>query len=90
LSSDALSQIHETTDKGQGDPQTITDPVGRQTSYVYDTNGQDVLQVRQTSAGVNDLLAGFGNYLAHDRPQSSTDAGGGTGDEALIPILVCS
>ena len=33
------------------------DPLGRTFSYLYDTNGIDLLEVRQTRAGNNELLA---------------------------------
>ena len=49
------SQIVETTYNSQGSVLTKTDPLGRQTSYTYASNGVDLLEVRQTTGGMNDL-----------------------------------
>ena len=54
---DGASQISETTYNTQGSVLTTTDPLGRQTTYTYGTNGVDLLEVRQTTGGMNDLLA---------------------------------
>jgi RHS repeat-associated protein len=55
-----------------------TDPIGRQTSYVYAANGIDLVETRQTSPGVNDLLGTFASYTALHQPQTATDAAGET------------
>lgn len=54
-----------------------TDAAGRETTYVYDASGQDVLEVRNTTGGRNDLLACM-TYSAQHKPLTSTDASGQT------------
>lgn len=53
----------------------VTDPRGRRTEYSYDATGVDLLNIRQTTGTLNDLLAKFENYTGH-RPQKVTDAAG--------------
>jgi RHS repeat-associated protein len=53
------------------------DPVGRTITYVYDTNGIDLLQVRQTRGADNELLSTM-TYDAQHRPLTVTDAAGQT------------
>jgi RHS repeat-associated protein len=72
----ATSQIDETTYNTQGNVLTATDPLGRQASYTYASNGVDLLQVSQTTGGMSDLLATYQNYNAQHRPASVTDAAG--------------
>ena len=55
----------------------ITDPAGRQTSYVYSADGIDLLEVRNTSASGNDLLATY-TFNAQHRPLTAVDAAGKT------------
>jgi RHS repeat-associated protein len=55
-----------------------TDPIGRQTTYTYATNGTDLLEVRQTRPGGSDLLAQYSSYTAGHQPQTVTDAAGQT------------
>jgi RHS repeat-associated protein len=74
---DGASQIWQATYNSQGSVLTRTDPLGRQTTYDYATNGVDSLQIRQTTGWMNDLLASSANYIDH-RPQSVTDAAGQT------------
>ena len=50
------------------------DPIGRQTAVDYDSNGIDVLAVRQTTGGINEALAQFGSYDSQHRPWTYTDA----------------
>jgi RHS repeat-associated protein len=52
-----------------------TDPIGRVLTYVYDTNNVDLLEVRQTTGGANDLLRKF-TYNAQHEPLTDTDAAG--------------
>lgn len=54
------------------------DPVGRETTYTYAANGIDLLQLRNTSMGLNDVLATYSNYTNGHRPQGMTDASGQT------------
>jgi RHS repeat-associated protein len=51
------------------------DPVGRSFSYNYATNGIDLLEVRQTRAGNNELLSKM-SYNSQHRPLTATDASG--------------
>jgi RHS repeat-associated protein len=53
------------------------DPVGRTLNFIYDTNGVDLLQVRQTRLGRNELLATI-TYNSLHRPLTTTDAAGQT------------
>ena len=54
-----------------------TDPIGRVTSYIYDSNDIDLLEVRQTTAGTNELLRKR-TYNTQHEPLSDTDAAGQT------------
>ncbi|HEX3718012.1 MAG TPA: RHS repeat-associated core domain-containing protein [Verrucomicrobiae bacterium] len=56
---------------------SAVDPLGRTFSYVYDTNGIDLLEVRQTRAGDNELLV-KAIYNSQHLPLSVTDAAGQT------------
>ena len=53
------------------------DPVGRTFSYIYAENGIDLLEIRQTRAGQNELLSKM-TYNAQHLPLTSTDAAGQT------------
>jgi RHS repeat-associated protein len=50
------------------------DPAGRETTFTYADNGIDLLEVRNTSGGRNDLIARYAEYTAQHLPQSVTDA----------------
>lgn len=58
-----------------GRPTKSTDPLGRETTFVYAENALDLLEVRQTSHGRNDLLATY-TYDGQHRPLTVTDAAG--------------
>ena len=75
---DGTTQIWQASYNDQGNVTSRTDPLGRQTTYVYAANGIDLLEIRQTSPGVNDLLASYANYTPLHQPQSVTDAAGQT------------
>ena len=65
-----LTQItYNTTDR----PLTVTDPLGRVMTYVYATNGFDLLEARRTTTGLNELLAKYTYDLGH-QPLTVTDA----------------
>ncbi len=51
------------------------DPVGRSMTYLYSTNGVDLLQVRQTTGTNNDLLAQYA-YNSQHLPVAVYDAAG--------------
>jgi YD repeat-containing protein len=56
-----------------GHPTTVTDARGRQTTFTYAANGIDLTQVRQTTGGLNDVLATYA-YNGQHRPNTVTDA----------------
>jgi RHS repeat-associated protein len=56
-----------------GHPTKLTDPKGRETTLIYAANGIDLTQVRQTTNGLNDVLATY-TYDTHHRPLTITDA----------------
>jgi YD repeat-containing protein len=51
------------------------DPSGRTTSYNYSADGLDLLEVRNITAGRNELLATY-TYNVQHRPLTATDASG--------------
>jgi RHS repeat-associated protein len=53
------------------------DPLGRTISYLYSSNGIDLLEIRQTRGGNNELLA-RATYNAQHLPLTETDASGHT------------
>jgi len=53
------------------------DPLGRTFSLLYATNGIDLLEVRQTRAANNELLARF-TYNSQHLPLTVVDAAGQT------------
>lgn len=70
-------QIIQYTYNSLGNVTTMTDPLGRETTYVYDTNNIDLLEVRQTTGTINELLAAY-TYDSNHRPLTVTDAAGQT------------
>jgi YD repeat-containing protein len=54
-----------------------TDPIGRNFTYVYSTNNMDLLAIRMTSNGKNDLLRST-TYNSQHKPLTITDASGQT------------
>jgi RHS repeat-associated protein len=75
---DGTSQVSAFTYNDQGQLTSVVDPLGRRTTYTYAANGIDLLEARQTTGGMNDLLATYGNYTATHRPQTIVDAAGQT------------
>jgi len=74
------TQLHEFTYNKLGLLETSTDPLGRKLKYVYSpgTSGPiDLLEVRQTRAG-NDELLFSATYDEKHRPLQMTDAAGGS------------
>ena len=53
---DGSTQLYTSAYDGFGHLTNTVDPVGRTFSYIYSTNGIDLLEVRQTRAGNNELL----------------------------------
>ena len=62
---------------GFGHVTNAIDPVGRTMSYLYATNGIDLLEARQTRAANNELLSRTA-YNAQHLPLTQTDAAGQT------------
>ncbi len=62
---------------GFGHVTNSIDPVGREMSYVYSTNGIDLLEVRQTRGANNELLSRT-TYNAQHLPLTQVDAAGQT------------
>lgn len=75
---DGSTQVTQHTYNAQGMVTSTTDPVGRQTIFVYAGNGIDLLEVRQTKPGGYDTVASYGSYTALHLPGTSTDAAGQT------------
>ncbi|MBS1784168.1 MAG: hypothetical protein JST24_01925 [Acidobacteria bacterium] len=74
---DGSTQAWNYTYNAQGKPTKIVDPMGRTMTYLYSTDGLDLLEVHNTTAGTDDLLAKY-TYNAQHRPLTATDASGQT------------
>lgn len=74
---DGTTQLHTYGYNGFGHVTNSIDPLGRTLTYIYDTNGIDLLEVRQTRLGNNELLAKL-TYNSQHRPLTATDAAGQT------------
>jgi YD repeat-containing protein len=72
---DGSTQLSTYAYDGFGHLTNSIDPLGRTLSYVYATNGIDLIEVRQTRAGNNDLLF-KATYNSQHRPLTRTDAAG--------------
>jgi len=70
------SQISEFTYNAKGLVTSRTDPTGRQTTYVYDTNGIDLVEVRQIKPGGYDAVESYADYTSQHVPETITDAAG--------------
>jgi len=74
---DGTTQLYQYEYNSFGNKTKVTDPAGRVTGYVYDINGIDLLEVRQQTGGINELLASY-TYNAQHKPLTATDASGQT------------
>lgn len=74
---DGQTQLYTYGYNSFGNVTNSVDPVGRTFSYVYASNGIDLLEVRQTRAGNNELLARM-TYNGQHRPLTVVDAAGQT------------
>ena len=70
---DGTTQLHQFEYNSLSKPTKAIDPLGREISFIYGTNEVDLLEVRQTRAGQNELLASA-TYNAQHRPLTITDA----------------
>ncbi|HEX6719181.1 MAG TPA: RHS repeat-associated core domain-containing protein [Pyrinomonadaceae bacterium] len=75
---DGSSQVSHYQYNSLGKIIRATDPLGRSTTYVYANNQIDLLEIRQTSNGINDLLARYTYNNAQHLPLTYTDASGQT------------
>lgn len=74
---DGTTQLYTYEYNGFGNIIKQVDPIGRTFSYIYAANGIDLLEIRQTRAGRNELLSKR-TYNAQHLPLTSTDAAGQT------------
>lgn len=72
---DGTSQVQRYQYNALGNKTQETDALGRQTTYVYAANNVDLLEVRQTTAGINELLSSA-TYNDRHLPLTTTDASG--------------
>jgi RHS repeat-associated protein len=74
---DGTTQLYSYDYDAFGHVTRMVDPVGRTISYLYASNGIDLLEVRQTRAGNNELLS-RSTYNAQHLPLTTVDAAGQT------------
>jgi RHS repeat-associated protein len=74
---DGSTQLYSYEYDAFGHVTRAIDPIGRTMSYIYSTNGIDLLEVRQTRGTNNELLART-TYNAQHLPLTKTDAAGQT------------
>ena len=74
---DGQTQLYRYAYDGFGHVTNSIDPLGRTFSYLYATNGIDLLEVRQTRAGSNELLSRM-TYNAQHLPLTTVGADGQT------------
>ena len=74
---DGSTQLYTYGYNGFGRVTNYVDPAGRRLSFVYATNGIDLLEVRQTRGGNNELLSRR-TYNGQHRPLTITYASGQT------------
>jgi RHS repeat-associated protein len=74
---DGTTQLWQYQYNGIGKMTQSIDPIGRRMNYGYDTNNIDLLTVRQTAGGSNDLLRTLSYNSLHE-PLTDKDASGQT------------
>jgi RHS repeat-associated protein len=74
---DGSTQMRSFAYDGYGNMTNSFDPIGRTLTYIYATNGIDLLETRQTRLGKNELLSKMTYNLQH-QPLTQTDAAGQT------------
>jgi RHS repeat-associated protein len=72
---DGTTQLRQFEHNPMGNITRSIDPVGRTLTYIYATNDVDLLEVRQTRVGHNELLV-QATYDARHLPLSVVDGGG--------------
>jgi RHS repeat-associated protein len=71
-----VSQVTALTYNSKRHLTSITDPLGRQTTFTYAMNGIDLTEVRQVISGGTDLLQALSDYTSQHLPETITDAAG--------------
>ena len=74
---DGATQLNTYGYNNSGRVTNAIDPLGRTLTWIYDTNGIDLLEVRQTRGSNNELLL-KATYNSQHRPLTLTDAAGQT------------
>jgi YD repeat-containing protein len=74
---DGTTQLYTYSYNSFGNVTRTVDPVGRTLSYLYDSNGIDLREIRQTRAGNNELLF-KATYNTQHLPLTIVDAAGQT------------
>ena len=74
---DGTTQLYGFGYNSFGNVTGFIDPLGRRLTYIYDGNGIDLLEVRQTRDGNNELLFSA-TYNTQHRPLTTVDAAGQT------------
>lgn len=77
LLADGTTQLRTFEYNGFGNMTRSVDPLGRATTYLYNDNGIDVMEVRQTTGTSNDLSRRF-TYNSQHRVLTETDTAGQT------------
>lgn len=72
-----VTQLTQLTYNAQGNVTEKIDPLGRSIAYVYEANGIDLKEVRQTTGSMDELLASA-TYNGQHLPLTVTDAAGQT------------
>jgi RHS repeat-associated protein len=73
--SDGKAQLVQTYYNALGNVTKAVDPLGRTTEFTYGPNNSDLVEVRQTTGGVNERLAAA-TYNSQRLPLTVTDAAG--------------
>ena len=74
---DGSSQVWTYAYNSRGRMTQAIDPIGRETDYVYDTTGLDLVQIKQKRSGGFDVIASK-TYNNQHEPLTITDAAGQT------------
>ncbi len=72
---DGSTQVTQYEYNSLGHMTKAIDPVGRVMSYIYDTNGIDLLEIRQTTGAANELVRQL-TYNPQHQPLTDRDAAG--------------
>jgi len=70
---DGTTQLYQFEYNSRNKPTKAIDPLGREITFIYDTNDVDLTEVRQTRAGQNELLFSA-TYNAQHQPRRISDA----------------